>query len=181
MGRLQKGKVTACGRQAGTHSGPFCQSGPSSSLKTTLSPMATYDLYNRLAKGISIPCTDGETEAQSERTHTSFPPALRSGGVVPGVVSVLPLRGWAPGGCSEQGLGGEGGQSALRAHRGVHCQRSGAAAAETVETAPPAAPAPSCLPLRRPGRPHELPRWPWNPFPDLSLSRSPAHLWVRVP
>lgn len=136
--------------------------------------------YNYLDKGISIPCTGGETGPERKDTY-KFPSRTWKPGCGPWgrLCSTLSWAGWAPGGCREQGLAGA--QSSLRASRGAHFQTSGAAAGETVGAAPPAAPSPCHFPLCRPGHPQEHPPALEPLPPDLSLSRSPALLWVHVP
>lgn len=88
QGRLQKARSQ---RVAGWDAAlPFCSQVQALSPRPHCPRWPPMTFYNRLDKGISIPCTGGETEAQSERTRTSFPPALGSRGVVPGVAFVLP-------------------------------------------------------------------------------------------
>lgn len=109
--RVRKVRATACGR-LGLRAGPFCQSSPSSSRQTTLSPNGhRLDLCNCLAKGIFIPCTDGETEAQSEQTHSRFPTPLGSRGALP--------WGWLCSSWTRTAVGGQRAHGGRSEHAGA--------------------------------------------------------------
>lgn len=86
--RLRKVRVTACG---GLQSGSSCQSRPFRPDHTA--PSGHYDFYNRLTKGVFVPSTDGDTEAQSERKHTSSLLCLEAG--VGSLGSPCAWAGWA--------------------------------------------------------------------------------------
>lgn len=83
--------------------------------------MATYVLYNHLAHGLFITCPDGETEGQSRRTDTNFPPALGSRVWSPGLSLFSPDVAGLPEATVSRRW--RGAQSALQAYSGESISR----------------------------------------------------------